>query len=428
MGFISYHGEKEDRYSEVLEYSRARQTEEWKKAEEERICNWLVELTGDGKLSHLNVQELLKLVILQYRSLADKYKSIIDAGELPAGCDAMRLWKDFSIDIVDRHILSFHTIPAEREKHLQVYIDRIFKLSETISAADHIQKMADNTNYRKYYVECFDITWTGRNYYHLIQYISGDKSKNVEEFLDGYKKLSLLLNLYFYQVFRPRDDAWMGQIQAERYAIAELQEQYAKHKHIVLNPALLNNPLYKISEQIKSDSGELESNTPESINDEIAVPQACLDRKLFTSLVEKHGIPNYVAACKMLLECEIPENIKENYNKLIERMPILQDAIDKFDNVYHADLSQFDDYFAPETLTVTETLVQYEVVSPSDEILQDTRENVYQATKKLLLLVNEKIDEIYKYVTIETNAEARALEALMSQDGYVDSELKIRRD
>ena len=150
MGFISYHGEKEDRYSEVLEYSRARQTEEWKKAEEERICNWLVELTGDGKLSHLNVQELLKLVILQYRSLADKYKSIIDVGELPAGCDTMRLWKDFSIDIVDRHILSFHTIPVEREKHLQVYIDRIFKLSETISAADHIQKMADNTNYRKY--------------------------------------------------------------------------------------------------------------------------------------------------------------------------------------------------------------------------------------------------------------------------------------
>ena len=63
----------------------------------------------------------------------------------------------------------------------------------------------------------------------MIQYISGDKSKNVEEFLDGYKKLSLLLNLYFYQVYRPRDDAWMGQIQAERYAIAELQEQYAKH-------------------------------------------------------------------------------------------------------------------------------------------------------------------------------------------------------
>jgi hypothetical protein len=31
MAFINYHGEKEDRYSEVLEYSRAQQKEEWKK-------------------------------------------------------------------------------------------------------------------------------------------------------------------------------------------------------------------------------------------------------------------------------------------------------------------------------------------------------------------------------------------------------------
>ena len=162
--------------------------------------------------------------------------------------------------------------------------------------------------------------------------------------------------------------------------------------------------------------------------DDLSIPQSGLDRARFRSLVEQHGIPNYVSACKMLLECEMPENIKENYNRLVERMPILQDAVNKFDNVYHADLDQFDDYFAPEALTVTATLVEYEVVKPSDEILQNTRENVYQASKKLLLLVNEKIDEIYKFVTIETNAEARALEALLSQDGYVDPELKLRRD
>jgi hypothetical protein len=124
----------------------------------------------------------------------------------------------------------------------------------------------------------------------------------------------------------------------------------------------------------------------------------------------------------------MPQDIRENYNKLVERMPLLQDAVDKFDNVYHVDLDQFDDYFAPEALKVTATLVEYEVVKPSEEVLRATRENVYQASKKLLLLVNEKIDEIYKFVTIETNAEARALEALMSQDGYVDPELKLRRD
>jgi hypothetical protein len=107
-------------------------------------------------------------------------------------------------------------------------------------------------------------------------------------------------------------------------------------------------------------------------------------------------------------------------------MPVLQDAINKFDDVYHADIDLFTEYYAPEAFRITATLLEYEAVKPSEEIIEETRENVIQATRKLILVVDEKIDEIYKFVTIETNAEARALEAMMSQDGYVDSNLKIR--
>ena len=431
MGFISYHGEKEDRYTEVLGYSRAQQNEEWKKAEEDRISNWLVELTGDDKLAHLNIQELLKLVIVQYRALFEQYKAIVHGGEIPSECNVDCLWKDFSIDIADRHIQSFHIMLDVREKHLQTFIYRIFKISGTVSATEHLEKMSDSNEYRKYFVDSFDPTWTGRQFFHFLKYASKNDSKIIEEFFDTYKKLCLSLNLYFYQAFRPRDNGWIGQIEAERNAIAEMITQYLKHKHVVLNTALLQNPLYKKDEQdltpiSNSEPAFLQAEPTES--NELTIPQSGLDRARFRSLIEQHGIPNYVAACMMLLDCKMPDNIRENYNRLVERMPILQDAINKFDNVYHADLDQFDDYFAPEALTVTATLVEYEVIRPSEEVLQDTRENVYQASKKLLLLVNEKIDEIYKFVTIETNAEARALEALLSQDGYVDPELKLRRN
>ena len=40
-------------------------------------------------------------------------------------------------------------------------------------------------------------------------------------------------------------------------------------------------------------------------------------------------------------------------------------------------------------------------------------------------LVNEKIDEIYKFASIEIKAKAKALESLMSQDGYVDPNYKF---
>ncbi len=185
MGFISYHGEKEDRYTEVLEYSRAQQNEEWKKSEEERISNWLIELTGDGKMAHLNIQELLKLVIAQYRTLADQYKVVVHGGELPSGCDVECLWKDFSIDIADRHIQSFHILPDVREKHLQAFIDRIFKLAGTVSAEEHLEKMAGRNEYRKYFVECFDPTWAGRQFYHLLQYAAKNESKAMKGFFEA---------------------------------------------------------------------------------------------------------------------------------------------------------------------------------------------------------------------------------------------------
>lgn len=58
--------------------------------------------------------------------------------------------------------------------------------------------------------------------------------------------------------------------------------------------------------------------------------------------------------------------------------------------------------------------------------MQETREGVFLATRKLLQVVNEKIDEIYRFVTMDANAEAKALEDLMNQDGHVNPEYRIR--
>ena len=431
MGFISYHGEKEDRYTEVLAYSRARQEEEDKKNQEEKIAAWLKDFTGDDKLAHLNIQQLLKLLFVEYRTLFEQYKNIVDSVAISSGCDTSYLWKDFSIDLADRHIQSFHVKPEVRVKHLQTFIDKIFKLSGVITASEHTERLIKNSDYRKYFVECFDPTWTGRNFYHFLQYVAKDKDiKSVDDFFEEDKKFILILNLYFYLAFRPRDDGWRRQIEAEQRAIEEVKDKYYTGESILLNPAIMQNPLYKkdfeYSEKVITTGEDYiqDINNDDSMN----LPKSGLDRAKFMKLLELQGIPNYILACKLLLNCEMPEEIRDNYNELIKRMPILKDAVDKYDNIYHADLNQFEDYFAPEALKITATLVEYEVVKPSAEILRNTRENVFQASKKLLLLVNEKIEEIYKFVTIETNAEAKALEALMSQNGYVDPELKLRRN
>ena len=38
---------------------------------------------------------------------------------------------------------------------------------------------------------------------------------------------------------------------------------------------------------------------------------------------------------------------------------------------------------------------------------------------------NDKVDEIYRFASMEIKAKAKALESIMSQDGHVDSKYKI---
>lgn len=450
MGFIDYHGTKEDRYSEVVEYARAQQNEEWKKTQTERISKWLTELTGDGRLIRGNIQDLLKMVIVQYRALEEVYKklSITDTKDAR---DADTLWRDFSTDLADRHIQSFHIRPDLKERHLQAFIDKIFRLKGAGTSSEYYSQLNDDPAYRKYFTEYFDPTWKGRHYFWILHNACYEgKLKELDDFYDAYKKLGVTLSIYLYLAFWPHDDGWMRQLESERNALEDIKKQSHK-KPRKIEKATASSPVAEqpgrednvgaeidtdivppaSEENVKNDNypgqpENIEEEKASKIPEPVEVPKSKLNKKAFFEYVEKGNILNYIEACRLLFECDMPEDMEANYTELLNRMPVLQDAIEKFDEVYHADLDLFNEYYAPEALRLTATFLDYQAVSPSESVLSQTRENVMLATKKLLLVVNEKIDEIYKFVTIDTNAEARALEAMMSQDGYVDPNLKIK--
>lgn len=428
MGFIDYQGNKEDYYDDVLEYARDQQKEDAKKKEQEKISKWLMELPESHELAKLNVQELLKYIMGYYKKLSQYFDTIKYSGRELNGCDLNRLWCDFSIDLVDRHIRAFHISPEDREKHLQVFISRIFKLQDTLSASEHYTFYAEHRTYRQYFIDNFDPTWTNRYFYYLLLYLFDKKDSTIaSDFSETYNKLALILNLYFQKIFKPIDEAWMRQIENERNAFESIKQKNSGNRRITLNIAILQNPLYKVEKETEANDNEaINSLEIESESSEKDISELGFDRKAFFNAVNARGISNYVSASQMLVDAFETGEVCGKFSELVERMPILQDSINKYDDVYHADIDQFDEYYAPETLRLAAHLLELERISPSDEIVAEVRENVIQATNKLIILVNEKIEEIYKFVTIESNAEARALEALMSQDGYIDSNLKIR--
>lgn len=201
---------------------------------------------------------------------------------------------------------------------------------------------------------------------------------------------------------------------------------------------------------LKSDSGvlansemkvepELEvkqdavSNPASVVNPEIMASPKPVKRKRpklntdqFEWLIEQQTIPAYTEACHLLLECELPESMDEIMNQLIERMSVLQETAEKFGGIYEADLSQFYEYYIPEALELTSTYLEYLDLDIGEELINETEKEVMDAIEKLVLSVNEKIEEICKYAMIEIRAKAKALDSMMSQDGYVGSEFKIR--
>ena len=289
--------------------------------------------------------------------------------------------------------------------------------------------------YRQYFTECFDPSWKGR---HLFKWIwSGNKSDRdrvalIDQFLDNEMELSLLLGLALYRIVMPHNDGWMELVSEERKALAGIKGKIHWNTFLAPNVELLVNPLCR-----EEDDGyppDAEKSFEEIIGagtenaaepDILQVPKSGLDKKKFDELLVRGGIGDYITASQMLLKCDLPEEIADIYRQLIARMVVLEDSVGRFDQIYHANLSQFHEYYAPEALKITAVYLDYQAAEPSEEILKENRDGVFRAAKKLLQVVNEKIDEIYQYVTIDANAEAKALEAMMSQAGHVDPEHKI---
>lgn len=433
MGFIDYHGTKEDRYDEVLDYAHAQQEEDWKRKQAIKIKKWLTDLTGNGSFADQYIQDLLKTVMVKYKELWSYGKEMIGNTEGLDNLSPDQLWEDFTLEYVMRHIEPFHMILERKIKHFDVYLIKIFKVSGHVKAEEFYRNLTDSLAYRRYLTECYDPTWKGQQFFKYLQVtIQKDKTKKekFEKFINVYKQLGVSTSLYLYQASQPRDDGWIIQESAEWNALTEIEGKLRSDSLSTPNYKVIINPLYSETkvEQTRTSVDMDESSTfnTKTFEDVAAdIPQSKLKKKEFEAYIEKGNIPAYVNASLLLMECNLPEDIRANYDQLIERMPILQDAIDKFDEVYHADMDQFNEYFVPEALKVTATYLEYQAVAPSEKILRNICDNVLLATKKLVQVVNEKIDEIYMFVTIETNAEAKALETVMIQDGYVDSKFKI---
>lgn len=152
-----------------------------------------------------------------------------------------------------------------------------------------------------------------------------------------------------------------------------------------------------------------------------------LDADRFDSLMEKQTFPDYVEACKILKACTLPRKVNDLYGELIDRMSVLDNVVEQNKNKYVADVSKFHELYIPEALQLTATYIEYLNIGVESEVLDETETDVVEACESLLQAINDKIEEVFRQVSLEIQAQAKALAMKIGMDGYVKPEHKIEK-
>lgn len=169
------------------------------------------------------------------------------------------------------------------------------------------------------------------------------------------------------------------------------------------------------------DIGKTEQNPEEKLEES---PE--FDGAAFDEYMEKQDIPSYIQCIKLLQKHELEEEMSLLYKELAERMGVLQEVLVKYKNIYRTDMTEFYEYYIPEALSLAASYLEYIDIGIGKDILENAKKDVSYASKALLTAINEKINEIAKFASMETQAEAKALEQMMAQDGYVDPSNRLK--
>ncbi len=433
MGFIDYSGTKEDCFEEVVDYARSLKEEEKHRLRVQNNKKWLEEALNDKRYSELSLEEQLKQIITKYRQLILLKDELIENNDLFSNLDFNVLWSDFGIYIITSHIKPFNLENEKRDKYYKTFMEKVFKFQNSTPVEVHYDSICNNKRYQKYFRNTFEIIGE-KNFWKLIANGCNKKQDKLDTFLTTYKALSCLLGYYFYSSLEPDDDTWQNSINVEQEAINSIREEYKNDKIFDISYSRLKNPLYYGENEANIDNWMQEGISEGKNNIETAIEakkplilssKQEFHREHFDELISKENIEDYIEACKILYECNIPENVSELFVKLIEKLIDINKTIAKFNDVYIPDMYQFNEYYIPETLLLSATYVEYAYAEIGDKIIKENEHEVVSAINKLILAINCKIDEIYKYASIEAKAKAKALDSIISQNGYVDPKYSI---
>ena len=397
--------------------------------ESESIVKRIVKNMSSIKYDDIDIKDICKYIISSYEILKSfKYKLDIGVGEKIA---EKILWNDMCIDLVTRRLQDFNPSKEIKYIYYNYFMNDIFKAYDFTKAEDYYCNLENNKDYRKYFEVCFDLAGQ-KQFWKWIGYIGKKDTDMLIKFIDEYNNLSNLIGLLLYLDSKPESDKWLRRLEIEKLELNKIQKNY--FLFLYMNPDVykLCNPIYPDeiymdnSEKVGSKNIENTNRTKiykKKIQIEI---EYSLNKEEFEKLLSNKSLENYLSACELLLNCNLPQKMEDLYKELMVRIKALEETLSKYGKVYNpSNLETFYEYYIPETLQLTAGYTEYLDIKVGETVSNDVEKEILDNLKTLIMAINDKIDEIYKFASIDLKAEAMALKSIMNKYGYVEDSYKI---
>lgn len=246
MGFIDWHGNKEDHYEDVLEYAKERQTERIRAENDRLIRIWFSEKLGSDRFATMQSPDVMKLLIKEYMGLDRMYTEWIrGAGNTEGKPDPAQLWNDLWLYSIQSMAEKCGMESAKKQVLMTVFSEKMFHLKNQTSIQRHLQEFKKNRRYVRYFRECFEIgaeqkllffKWLGR--------LTDGRRDLAVEFIEGYQKSMLLMAYHLYLSMEEKGNFFIS-MQQEWNALSDMQKNLSEGIRDGIDERRLMNPLYR---------------------------------------------------------------------------------------------------------------------------------------------------------------------------------------
>lgn len=265
MGFIDWHGNKQDQYEDILEFAKMKEKMESDNFSSQMKKKADAKFFGVPELLSMESDEILKLLLKEKKSMDMLYDILVQhSPSIEQLHIDLNMTKQFYDDFLRCSIDTLFLQTKIEEERIHQFVDvilkKIFKVNNAISSEEHYQRMKTCEEYRRYLSRGFELkSGNVTLFWQWIRYLSDLSARKKEgtQFIKLYQRFMLHLSYYINQLL-PEADVGKRYMEKNKVNVETLQKSVTTEINLIRIEEYIRNPIFKIREDEEEKRREAE--------------------------------------------------------------------------------------------------------------------------------------------------------------------------